>query len=94
MLAVDRPLDMYRAAVNVFSDSCGAATIARPEGEEGNRDRSAAAGTEAFRRKTGGFPGGGPGTTGDANGAARSSSERDQPGSRGALRRRGPAGGM
>jgi Na+/H+-dicarboxylate symporter len=33
MLAVDRPLDMYRTAVNVFSDSCGAAIIARSEGE-------------------------------------------------------------
>ena len=31
----DRPLDMYRTAVNVFSDSCGAAIIARSEGEEG-----------------------------------------------------------
>ncbi|MCB1034472.1 MAG: dicarboxylate/amino acid:cation symporter, partial [Acidobacteria bacterium] len=29
MLAIDRPLDMYRTAVNVFSDSCGAAIIAR-----------------------------------------------------------------
>lgn len=35
MLAIDRPLDMYRTAVNVFSDSCGAAVIARSEGEEG-----------------------------------------------------------
>jgi proton glutamate symport protein len=34
MLAIDRPLDMYRTAVNVFSDSCGAAVIARSEGEE------------------------------------------------------------
>ena len=33
MLAIDRPLDMYRTAVNVFSDSCGAAIIARSEGE-------------------------------------------------------------
>jgi len=33
MLAIDRPLDMYRTAVNVFSDSCGAALIARSEGE-------------------------------------------------------------
>ena len=33
MLAVDRPLDMYRTAVNVYSDSCGAAIIARSEGE-------------------------------------------------------------
>jgi Na+/H+-dicarboxylate symporter len=35
MLAVDRPLDMCRTAVNVFSDSCGAAIIARSEGEYG-----------------------------------------------------------
>ena len=32
MLAIDRPLDMCRTAVNVFSDSCGAALIARSEG--------------------------------------------------------------
>ncbi|HEX9730596.1 MAG TPA: dicarboxylate/amino acid:cation symporter [Thermoanaerobaculia bacterium] len=35
MLAIDRPLDMFRTMVNVFSDSCGAAIIARSEGEEG-----------------------------------------------------------
>ena len=34
MLAIDRPLDMCRTAVNVFSDSCGAAIIARSEGEK------------------------------------------------------------
>jgi proton glutamate symport protein len=33
MLAVDRPLDMLRTSVNVASDSCGAAIIARSEGE-------------------------------------------------------------
>ena len=33
MLAIDRPLDMYRTAINVFGDSCGAAIIARSEGE-------------------------------------------------------------
>jgi proton glutamate symport protein len=33
MLAIDRPLDMYRTSVNIFSDSCGAAIIARSEGE-------------------------------------------------------------
>ena len=33
MLAIDRPLDMYRTVVNVTSDSCGAAIIARSEGE-------------------------------------------------------------
>jgi Na+/H+-dicarboxylate symporter len=33
MLAVDRPLDMARTAVNVASDTCGAAIIARSEGE-------------------------------------------------------------
>ena len=32
MLAIDRPLDMFRTAVNVFSDSCGAAIIAKSEG--------------------------------------------------------------
>ena len=35
MLAIDRPLDMLRTSVNVFSDSCGAAIIARSEGETG-----------------------------------------------------------
>ncbi|MEE9230554.1 MAG: dicarboxylate/amino acid:cation symporter [Acidobacteriota bacterium] len=35
MLAVDRPLDMYRTMINVFSDTCGAAIIARTEGEKG-----------------------------------------------------------
>ncbi len=34
MFAIDRPLDMARTMVNVFSDSCGAAIIARSEGEE------------------------------------------------------------
>jgi len=34
MFAIDRPLDMYRTAVNVFSDSCGAAIVARSEGED------------------------------------------------------------
>ena len=33
MLAIDRPLDMYRTSVNVLSDSCGAAIVARTEGE-------------------------------------------------------------
>jgi Na+/H+-dicarboxylate symporter len=35
MLAVDRPLDMMRTTVNVTSDTCGAAIIARSEGEAG-----------------------------------------------------------
>lgn len=35
LLAVDRPLDMLRTVVNVFSDSCGAAIVARSEGETG-----------------------------------------------------------
>ena len=35
MLAIDRPLDMYRTSVNIFSDSCGAAIIAKSEGETG-----------------------------------------------------------
>jgi Na+/H+-dicarboxylate symporter len=34
MLAIDRPLDMMRTSVNIWSDSCGAAIIARSEGEE------------------------------------------------------------
>ena len=34
LLAVDRPLDMLRTTVNIWSDSCGAAVIARTEGEE------------------------------------------------------------
>ena len=34
MLAIDRPLDMLRTSVNVFSDSCGAALIAKSEGVE------------------------------------------------------------
>lgn len=35
ILAVDRVLDMCRTAVNVYSDSCGAVTVARLEGEQG-----------------------------------------------------------
>jgi proton glutamate symport protein len=35
ILAVDRVLDMFRTAVNVFSDSCGAVLVARSEGETG-----------------------------------------------------------
>ena len=34
ILAIDRPLDMARTAVNVFSDSCGAVIIGRLEGEK------------------------------------------------------------
>lgn len=34
MLAIDRPLDMLRTVVNIWSDSCGAAIIASSEGEE------------------------------------------------------------
>jgi Na+/H+-dicarboxylate symporter len=33
LLVVDRPLDMCRTAVNVWSDSCGTAIIAKSEGE-------------------------------------------------------------
>ena len=33
ILAVDRPLDMCRTTINVWSDSCGVAVIARLEGE-------------------------------------------------------------
>ncbi len=35
LLAVDRPLDMLRTMTNVWSDTCGAAIIARSEGEDG-----------------------------------------------------------
>ena len=34
MLAIDRPLDMFRTMVNISSDSVGAAVIAKSEGEE------------------------------------------------------------
>ncbi len=34
MLAVDRPLDMMRTMVNIFSDSIGASVIAHSEGEK------------------------------------------------------------
>ncbi|MFC2136675.1 dicarboxylate/amino acid:cation symporter [Bacteroidota bacterium] len=34
VLPVDRPLDMLRTATNVWSDSCGAAIIAKTEGEK------------------------------------------------------------
>jgi Na+/H+-dicarboxylate symporter len=33
VLAVDRILDMFRTTVNVFGDTCGAAVIAKSEGE-------------------------------------------------------------
>ena len=33
LLVFDRPLDMCRTAVNVFSDSCGAVVVAKSEGE-------------------------------------------------------------
>ncbi len=33
LFVFDRPLDMCRTAVNIFSDSCGAVVIARTEGE-------------------------------------------------------------
>ena len=36
MLAIDRPLDMMRTTVNVFSDSVGATIIARLDGERLN----------------------------------------------------------
>jgi Na+/H+-dicarboxylate symporter len=35
LLAVDRPLDMLRTVVNVWSDTCAAAVVSRSEGEEG-----------------------------------------------------------
>ena len=36
ILPVDRILDMFRTATNVWSDTCGAVVIARSEGEELN----------------------------------------------------------
>ena len=36
ILAVDRILDMFRTSINVWSDSCGAITIAKSEGEKLN----------------------------------------------------------
>ncbi|MEZ5974337.1 MAG: dicarboxylate/amino acid:cation symporter [Planctomycetota bacterium] len=39
LLAVDRPLDMLRTVVNVWSDSCGAAVVARSEGRRGRRSQ-------------------------------------------------------
>jgi len=33
ILAVDRILDMFRTVVNVWGDCCGAAVIAKSEGE-------------------------------------------------------------
>ncbi len=39
ILAVDRILDMFRTAVNVWSDSCGAVVIARSEGETLNYNK-------------------------------------------------------
>jgi Na+/H+-dicarboxylate symporter len=36
ILAVDRILDMFRTSVNVFGDTCGAAIIAKSEGEKLN----------------------------------------------------------
>jgi len=38
ILAIDRILDMFRTGVNVWGDACGAAIIARLEGENLNRD--------------------------------------------------------
>ena len=35
MLSIDRPLDMARTAVNVYSDSCAAAVVGKWEGEQG-----------------------------------------------------------
>ncbi len=34
MLAVDRPIDMFRTTINIFSDSVGAVIVARSEGEK------------------------------------------------------------
>ena len=42
MLSIDRPLDMARTAVNVYSDSCAAAVVGKWEGEEGIDEKIAA----------------------------------------------------
>jgi Na+/H+-dicarboxylate symporter len=34
LLAIDRPLDMLRTTVNVWSDSCGVAVVASSEGDQ------------------------------------------------------------
>ena len=39
MLAVDRPLDMFRTVVNITSDTMGAVVVAKSEGEEVLTDR-------------------------------------------------------
>jgi proton glutamate symport protein len=44
ILAVDRILDMCRTAVNVWGDSCGAAVIARLEGESLNQKQQSLSG--------------------------------------------------
>ena len=36
ILAVDRILDMFRTAVNVYGDTCAAVVIAKSEGEKRN----------------------------------------------------------
>ncbi len=41
MLAVDRPLDMYRGLVNIFSDAVGAILIAQSEGELADNEAEA-----------------------------------------------------
>ena len=43
MLAIDRPLDMYRTVVNIFSDSVGATVIAHSEGELREQSKEVAA---------------------------------------------------
>lgn len=35
MLTMDRPFDMYRTVVNIFSDSVGTVVVAKSEGETG-----------------------------------------------------------
>ncbi len=41
MLAVDRPIDMFRTTVNIFSDSMGAVVVAKSEGEKNLYPRGA-----------------------------------------------------
>lgn len=48
LLAIDRPLDMLRTAVNVFGDSCAAVVIGKSEGEDGILTGEAGNGEESM----------------------------------------------
>lgn len=67
LLAVDRPLDMMRTCVNVFSDTGGSAVVARTEGErpEGSLDADDGGGEKTGKEK----PANGTGGDGKKDGA-------------------------